>query len=297
MSSDPASVQYPLVLPKHRLKRRLKVIAGHVVGLLRPGRRAELGRGEIGSHLSLADRFIVAGLVGRHTQRGTLAELAPLQDWLWSSGQAVTYPDYWGEHRFAQLWKDGQDVLLEPLRQLAQESPASCRTLCEIGCGSGLVLADVRRRLPMFDTYVGIDLSAGQVEGNRRRDPDPRTCFEAADGAAWALERSAPGFVFLSNGGVLEYFVPRKMQQVIRELPARGLPVSFALAEPIAENFDPAQATESRVLGVERTFSHPYARWFREAGWSIRFQQEARADGIRWFLMVATFAASPPATT
>ena len=42
-------------------------------------------------------------------------------------------------------------------------------TLCEIGCGSGLVLNDLAHRLPQLDTLWGIDLSEQQTARNWRR--------------------------------------------------------------------------------------------------------------------------------
>ena len=44
------------------------------------------------------------------------------------------------------------------------------RTLVDIGCGNGVLLSEIRARHPHLQ-LTGIDLSAAQIEINRRRDP------------------------------------------------------------------------------------------------------------------------------
>ena len=47
---------------------------------------------------------------------------------------------------------------------------AEARTLVDIGCGNGALLDAIRARFPRLQ-LTGIDLSASQIEANRRREP------------------------------------------------------------------------------------------------------------------------------
>lgn len=280
-------IQYPLTLPQNPLKRRFKIGLGQVASGLFADRRDALERGEVGDRLSRIDRLLIAALVDHHERAGTMDRLTPLQDWLWRGPQAVDYHTQTAARRFQSRWLQHQVGILDPIGELFRDAPAAGRRICEIGCGAGLVLDDIAVRLPGVPELVGVDLSPEQIAANRERPHDARIRYDSGDGIDWIIANAQPGTLYLTNGGVLEYFAPDRLKQLIERLPQLGTPVSFALAEPIAPDADPEMEAESRVFGSERTFSHPYLRWFKDAGWMIRYRDIQQTES-RWLLMLAT---------
>ena len=74
--------------------------------------------------------------------------------------------------------------------------------LCEIGCGSGLVLRHLSTVLGELREFVGIDLSEAQCRLNRVRFAATRLRFESADAIEWIRANVLPGRVYFTNGGV-----------------------------------------------------------------------------------------------
>lgn len=272
---------FPLVLPKHPLKRALKQGLGETLLLLRPdiGRRIESS----GKANSFVERLAVAGLIARHRAAGTLDKLAHLHSTFWASGDAVSFHGL-NEDRFNNNFLKTHYVIVDALENAFVGG--RLHTLCEIGCGSGQVIDHIAAKLPTLRKLVGIDLSPGQIALNKERYKDPRLSFVAADGASWLHENAAPGFVFLTYGGVFEYFKEATLRSMFAVLAERA-PAGVAIVEPIDPAYDLAHETRSRVLGAELSFSHNYPQLLRDAGFRIRWQQEVKS-GFRWLMLVAT---------
>ena len=287
-------VHFPLEQPESRLRRLLKIVLGGLLCLLRPAQRERLIRGEPErEQLRLTDRLIVAALVWHHRRRGTLGALSGLHRWLWRGQQAVSLHAQ-TEARFRSWWLDHHSAVIAPLQEAMARLAAEgqpVRTLCEIGCGSGAVLADIASRLPALDRLVGLDLSAAQVAANRARGgQDPRLQFEVADALSWLPANAAPGWAYLTNGGVLEYFSETMLEDLLGGIARRHPPALFALVEPIADDYDLDRETASRPYNAEMSLGHNYPYWLRRCGWEVLHQQRQDVGSTRWLLVVAATA-------
>lgn len=286
---DIVDVQFPLARQPSGPRQLLKRGLGRLLLPLMPQRRAELQRGAVGERLGRLDRLLLAALVAQHERAGTLDELGALHDWIWASKQALRFHEQ-AQSRFDDWWRAHHSAILEPLQAEIAAHPAHWATLCEIGCGSGLVLADLSRRLPSLQQLIGLDLSPAQIERNREAyAANPRLRFEAADGACWLAEHAQAGWLIFSNAGVLEYFPPEKLSALLRQLAQRA-PVVIASVEPIADDYDLARETASRIYGPERSWSHHYPRLYRESGFTPLWQRELHVGGLRWLLVLARAA-------
>lgn len=284
-------VQFPLVLPPTPFKRSAKVALGRLLGTMHHRRVAQLLAGDVGDRLSALDRLLVAHLVDRHERGGSLDRLAALQRWVWTCDQAVSFHAQ-AEARFERWWRRGAACIVPPLQAAVDAAPAGYARLCEIGCGSGLVLNDLRATLRGVSSFLGLDLSPTQVARNRTRFGDsaggPSLTFAAGDATAWIPAHAEPGWVYLTNAGVLEYLTEPQVAELFAHVAHRLRPAVFALVEPIAPDHDVARELRSRPFGAERTFSHSYLHLLERAGWRVTWSDVRAIEGTRMHYVVAT---------
>lgn len=280
------NIQFPLLMPQHPLRRAVKVLGGRLLGILRAGRRAQLLRGEVGARLSAGDRILIAALVDAHERAGNLSALMPLQKWLWSGTQAVSFHQQ-AEARFSQWWLQRDCQILQPLQTLLRERPGRYHTLCEIGCGSGLVLADIAGKLGELQNFIGLDLSTEQTALNRKRFRDSKLRFESGDASVWIPQNAKAGWFYLTVAGVLEYFDEASLCHLLLSIAQRAAPAGFGLIEPLAVDFDLARETRSRPQSAERTLAHSYIKLFESCGWRVRWQEDRQHQGRRHLLLIA----------
>jgi len=277
----------PLCVSGGPAVRRVKAWSGTVMSHLRPRRWAQLERGEPGDHFSRTDRLMMAALVRRHQRDHDYGTFAAMHRWFWSGEQATRFHDQ-ADVRFEDYWRRYHDAIVEPVQKLIDGHPHRFGTVCEIGTGSGRVLKDLQARLRGARRYIGLDLCVDQIRSNRARfanAADPR--FVADDALEWIPREAQPGWLYFTNDGVLEYFAPDALRALLTDIAQQQGPAGFALIEPLVDDYDLENERESRTYGLELSFSHPYPRLFRECGWTIRWQQDARLPHGRYLMLVA----------
>lgn len=279
-------INFPLQLPAGRAKRWARVLLGRLLCAVAPNRERALLAGEVEHPFVLADRLRVAALVDRHLRQGTLDQLAPIQARFWAGGQATDFHAH-AESRFQSWWVERHSKVVGWMQDERQRRPGAYRRLVEIGCGSGLVLADIAQRVPELDTLVGLDLSAPQIEMNRQRFKDPRLQFEAGDASDWIARHLEPGSIVFTNAGVLEYFSMPKLRALFRDVAAKA-PAMIVMIEPMALGFDADSDAEPTPYGAENSLSRPYARLLREAGFVLRRHEYEDESHHRRFLCLAS---------
>lgn len=287
MDQDPAARRYalPLVQPTHPLKRMLKPMVGRVVCALLGSRARDLEAGRGPDRLDFLDRLMMSALLDRARQRGTLDEFTLRQQQrFWSSEEAANFhQDH--EHYFDQWFLGPNQVTIRELERLAQEGHYT--TLCEIGCGNGRALDYFAGRLPTLQRLVGIDLSRAQIEHNRGRYQDPRLEWIDGDAAAWIEANAQPGWIYVSNNGVLEYFLQVTLETMFRQIAARAQPALVCLMEPVDTEHDLEADGASRPYGSERSFSHNYPRMLLTAGFELLHQSELHTPPHRLLRLIA----------
>jgi SAM-dependent methyltransferase len=179
------------------------------------------------------------------------------------------------------------------LQKLIDTPQSLYRTLCEIGCGSGLVLEDLAKRLTQLDAFIGLDLSPDQTQRNRERAVDHRIRFEAGDATVWIPEHASSGTVFLTVAGVLEYLPRHKLSLLFETIGRTLAPSVIAVIEPIPADYDLEKEIDSRPYGPEHSLGHNYPHLLRAAGFDIRFQQVQKLDRSTHLLVVAEYVGRP----
>ena len=145
------------------------------------------------------------------------------------------------------------------LLKLVGEEPA--RSLVDLGCGGGSLLAEVAERLPGL-VLAGLDLSGRQIESNRRDQPSIR--WEAAD-----LERPLGAEAGLE--GRWDVVVASEILEHL-DAPDAFLRNALRLAAPggrllLSTQSGPLRETERRV-GHRRHFGRDdVIRLLKDAGW------------------------------
>lgn len=214
---------------------------------------------------------------------------------------------YWGEYasKFHDDWDDrferiflGRDLEVVALLDawIAERADAGepAEHLYEIGCGGGRLLAFLAERYPALFEFTGIDLGSTRIEINRATYPDPRLQFHATEAVSWIPEHAKPGGIFLTNGGVFEYFLEEELRHLFRWIATQREPSAILLIETIGTDHDIATERQSLVYGREMAFSHNYPHLLGEAGFTIRHCSERVGSeedgGGRWIRIFATTA-------
>ena len=280
------STQFPLSLPYSGWKRHLILGTGRALVSVFPERASRLKAGDVPPEPNRWERLLLAGLVDTHLRRGCLEELTALHDWVWTGDVAVDF-HAGAEARFTEVFLAHHAAIVPALQAAIVDTGGRYATVCEIGCGSGLVLDHLSRTLAGQRQYVGLDMSPRQVELNRQRFAARALRFEAGEGLTWVLRNGQRGSIFLTYGGVLEYFPPRRLQSLLSWIAGALSPSLVAIVEPLADGHDADADPDSRPFGVENTFSHPYPRAFALAGLQVLWRREVLVGAQRWLMMVA----------
>lgn len=286
-------VQYPLMQPASGWKRWAKARLGALLGRIFVARMAALraGRWPEASRLTGLDRILISALVEESRKANALGSLSGLHQSLWRTDQAVSVHAQ-AEARYQSWWLDKHSAVLTPLASVIAREAARGRvfdTLCEIGTGTGTVLADVAQRLPQFKQLIGLDLSATQTAANRQRfEGQPRLRFETADATEWIAAQAESGWVYFVNGGVFEYFSEAMLDGLLTDIATKKAPALIALVEPLAADYDLATETASRPYNLELSLGHHYPHHLKRCGWQVESLEEQQVGGARWLLVVAS---------
>ena len=163
-------------------------------------------------------------------------------------------------------------VHAQVLRELAGLSP---RAVLDLGCGTGLLTADMRKRFPQARVVVGADLSHEMMrEGKHRHD-----AFARAN--VYALPFATGSIDLLTSTISYHFYVhpERALHEIRRVLSDRG---TFVLATMVTR-FLKGSTGILRLTTIGETKQH-----LEEAGFTI-----ARIDRVR--PGVAVFVARVPA--
>ena len=281
-------VYWPNSLPNNPVKRLLRVFLGKLFSIFAAPRAQLIRQGKLSGYPGFVDRQIIAAWAHRCRRKNRPQDMSALQQWFWRE-QSGTAHHQATRDRFWAMWEAGHSQIFAMLISHVEAHPGTYNTLVEIGCGEALLMPRLRERLPGLDRLIGLDLSPEQVERNSAANNDPDTSFEAAEATSWALENAKPQTVYLTIGGVLEYFSQTELLALIKAI--TRTPVAIALLEPVADDLDSATETESRPFGQERTFSHSYASLLESQGFEIDAQELLKLSpefgSTTWTLPVA----------
>ena len=263
------------------LKQRLKVSLGSLAAGIWTQRAKELFRTPTSAPGNILDKCLMAYLRSRalNTNAGSFFER--LHKEFWQGDGGGVFASNCG-HRFNDLFLRKQAVEFSVLQE--HWSRREHDSIVEFGCSSGLLLNHLVTELGEVECAYGIDLNQSQIELNRRSPAfDRRIRFECEDAEEWLLRNQPRNSLFVTNGGVLEYFRRDRLDKIMALISNECAPALFLAIEPVAMDHDFDSSTDSIPFGEELSFSHNYRHLFECNGFHVLHQRPVIYD--QWKFM------------
>ena len=223
--------------------------------------------------LNLTERLMRRAILKKIEKKKDYDALAEFHHNYWSNQGDSFFSAI--EDRFEKSFIPDCGFIFDRLKEELQKEAGTCFALVEIGTGNGKVLEYLSSEFPKIEKFIGIDLSQDQTEINKKQyQQNAKLEFVASDGFEWVKKHGYGNTVFVTNGGVLEYFTEERLQAFLKEIKNLGK-IYFVAIEPngIEHNFETNPNTEP--YGYERSFSHNYTKLFKNAGFSLwHFSQQ-----------------------
>jgi Methyltransferase domain len=271
-------------LPTDPIKRRAKVALGQALSVLFPNRQDQIQRAERPLPYALLDRLIATALMDRLIRQGRTDIIAEIHKHIWRRPDVLAWyatTEDWFTNRFLTEQVD----FVDELQKVVSES--KYHSLCEFGCGRGLLINYLASRLGGVQRFIGLDLNEHQIELNRARFSNPKLSFVATDALAWLNQQPQPGWIFFSYDA-LPYVPEVELEALLNNFRAKLAPTLFAIMEVIDVKHDLERELTSRPFDGVLHLSHNYPELFRRTGYTVRYRDERRTGGGRWILMLAT---------
>ncbi len=265
------------------IKARMKIGLGRAFSMLFQQRVTELSKFPSSYPTGLKDKMIMAMLKeqARIANNADFFERLHADFWRGEGGEVFSSNC---DHRFEDLFLTRQAADLKLLQKYWSQS--RLKHIVEIGCCSGLHLQHLVTKLPRVETAVGIDINPAQIQANIENSKfDPRIKFFAGDGGQWVIDNALPNTLFVTNGGVFEYFSQQRLTEIIRHVSSKLSPAMFFTVEPIAPDYSSAMTIDSIPFGEELSFSHNYVRLYQSNGFTVVHQRPV--DFESWRLLTA----------
>lgn len=273
------------IAKKRSTKHLLKVWLGKSLAVLSPERSKQLWQEPTSQPRGLRDKAIMAFLKDQALLENQQEFFERLHLDFWQGEGGSVFSDNC-DHRFEDLFLAKQKVDYEVLRNLCIERRPS--ELAEFGCNSGLLLNYLTRNLPNIGKATGIEINREQVQRNQNSSRfDNRIQFSCSEGGDWLLAHGRPNSVFVTNGGVLEYFRRERLDQMLQHISLNLAPAIFFSVEPVALDHDWSKTTESVPFGDELSFSHNYFDLFNSNGFEIQHQRYVDFEAWRMMTTIA----------
>lgn len=267
------------------MKQAIKETLGAAISSVMRQRTETLTNSPTNNPSNVCDKAIMAWLKRRALNNGSSDFFERLHQDFWSSEGGSVFSSNC-DHRFEDLFLKRQQEDFVALEKVWNEfKPAN---IAEFGCSSGLLLNYLATHLDGLDSATGIDINPDQIKANQQSDAfDPRIVFQCGDAGKWLGEEAKENTLFVTNGGVLEYFTRERLNAMLTEISSNLKPAIFFASEPVATDHDWSESTESVPFGEELSFSHNYTDLFESNGFEVIHSRAVDYD--KW-KMVATIA-------
>jgi trans-aconitate methyltransferase len=266
-------------------KQTAKEFIGQAVASVAQRRTNQLHQSPVSQPASLQDKLIMAHLKRRAVLANQSDFFERLHIDFWQGDGGAVFSKNC-DHRFEDLFLAKQKIDFDHLRSICEKNQP--KHIVEFGCNSGLLLQYMTTELQGIDSSTGIEINADQVRQNQSSSQfDSRIEFANADGGEWLLKNGVSNTLFVSNGGVLEYFRRERLNEMLTHISNNLGPAIFFAVEPVANDHDWNKTTESIPFGEELSFSHNYTDLFESNGFQVVHQRAVEFDSWK---MVATIA-------
>lgn len=233
------------------------------------------------------DRLLRNGLLAQAYWAGDHARQRDLFSHYWAQ-EADDAAQVW-QDRFEQEFLAHNVIIIDALEEVIQGREFD--RLYEIGCGHGQVLEYLVDRLSSVEAFIGIDISEEQIRKNQVQYAHPKMDFHAADATKWVVEHARPKSIFLTNGGVFEYFLESELESMFKYIAENLKPAVIGVVETLGSDHDLDTEKSTLIYGRELAFSHNYPHLLQEAGFEVVHQSEQIGaqthGGGRWIRVLA----------
>lgn len=212
-------------------------------------------------------KLLRVALAKESYERGDLAQLVQYHVNFWSGDKATKYHQRI-EGRLEDYFLPNFGHLI-PMLLTFQKNYPEFNTICEIGVGNAELIVELYRVLNGTDRFLGLDLSPSTTEINKERFRETEIEFVAADAREWIPANAGPNWIYVTNGGVLEYFSETDLQLFLRKIAQHHSPALFVAIEPKGVDHDLEKSSSSAVYSNEHSFSHHYLYHFEAAGYCV----------------------------
>lgn len=268
-------------------KKRRKLLLGSLMARLFPGRAKKLEVNAVNKSWGAFDRMLRNGLLAKAYWAGDHAKQRALFSHYWAQ-EADDVAHVW-QDRFEREFLGHNVVIIDALEEVIQGKDFT--QLYEIGCGHGQVLEYLVNRISSIEQFVGIDISEEQTKKNNANYSHPKMTFHGADAVEWVIYNGKKQSVFLTNGGVFEYFLQSELETMFKHIAKNLTPAVVGVVETLGSDHNLEKEKDSLIYGRELAFSHNYPHLLREAGFEIKHHSEQVGaethGGGRWIRVLA----------
>lgn len=253
------------------MKNQLKNIIGQILIVILPKKASSIvSKGiSFGINLSLTERLMREALLKNAEKSKDFETLSRFHFNYWSNSGKDYFSGKFAENVLESFFLPKCSFLFDLLKEQLEKEPKSFHTLVEIGTGDGSVLEHLSTRFSQLQNFVGIDLSAEQIEKNKKVYSKNNSLeFVASDAFEWVKKNGRSNTIFVTSRGVLEYFTEQKLQDFFTML--NGIDnIIFVAIEPTGVDHDFSKNPHTQLYGFESSFSHNYPRLFKNAGFTL----------------------------
>lgn len=173
--------------------------------------------------------------------------------------------------------------VVDKLRQFQKEN--TVEVVCEIGTGDGRFINYLSEVLDQSKRFVGLDICENRINYNKRIYDGVE--FYGGDALEWITAQHLENTVYVTNGGVLEYFSPSSLDLLIQTIhKSQGCVALFY--EPISVDHDlSSDVLTDLTKAGEYSFSHNYPAVFKRHGFDIFFESDNDLAGYRGLCLIA----------
>lgn len=258
------------------------VAIGNLLIFLQPKKARQLTESGLtlvlNDNMNIPERLMREAIFKKHEKTKDYNTIAELHQTYWTNKGT----DYFSssEDLFEKDFMPHSSFIFDLLKKELSNQTEDFTTLVEIGTGGGKVLEYLSDIFPSIDRFIGIDLSPDQVETNNKKySNDKRLEFVASDGLDYVKKHGQGNTIFVTYGGVFEYFTEPILQEFLKEVNNLGK-IFFISVEPNSPNHDFKINPHSQIHGFEWSFSHNYPKLFEDAGFRVwHFSQKPWFEG------------------
>ena len=256
---------------KQKAKNRIKYVLGEFIIFCQPKKALMLYKKglTLNTNLSLKGRLIRFTLLEKHQKKNDFKALSKVHKTYWEKQGKAYFSGKYNNNTLENFFIPECSFLIDLLKEKLKNETENYNTLIEIGTGDGTVLDYLSSIFIQIDKFIGLDLSADQINANKLTFKlNSKLEFVSADGVDWIKKHAESFTIVLTSRGVLEYFTEYRLQKFLNRLKKKGK-IIFIAIEPTAANHDFSINPNSQIYGHESSFSHNYAKLFKNAGFSI----------------------------